>query len=166
MGKVEVSALIKAIQESVSLLVSDGVAPRERITDPVNDAARVQDLESGYSTEIDDIVDNIPDVPPTPPAPTFNLKVYGYNGCAISLSQENNFMYVFDEPNNRYIMLEGGTSSTIWEIVSIIDTNGNEVSKESDYIWWINKSNIYYISSPTRSIAAAYILLKTTPPIS
>lgn len=70
MGKIEVSALIKAIQESVSLLVSDGIAPRERITDPINDAARVQDLESGYSAEIDDIVDNIPDVPPTPPAPT------------------------------------------------------------------------------------------------
>lgn len=71
----------------------------------------------------------------------------------------------FEEPNNRYIMLNGGTSSTVWEIISIIDTNGNEVSKESDYIWWINRSNIYYKASPTRSVSAAYILLKTTPPL-
>lgn len=71
MGKVEVSALIKAIQESVSLLVSDGLAARPKITDPVVDATYVEGLESGYSDEIDEIVDNIPDVPPTPPAPTF-----------------------------------------------------------------------------------------------
>lgn len=95
----------------------------------------------------------------------WNLKVYGQDGGTISLSQENNFMYVFEEPNNRYIMLNGGTSSTVWEIISIIDTNGNEVSKESDYIWWINRSNIYYKASPTRSVSAAYILLKTTPPL-
>ena len=69
MGKVEVSALIKAIQESVSLLVSDGLAARPKIADPVVDATYVEDLESGYSTEIDDIIDNIPDVPPTPPTP-------------------------------------------------------------------------------------------------
>jgi len=104
-------------------------------------------------------------IEPAPPL-DYNLKVYGQYGGTISLGVENNFMYVFDEPNNRYIMLSGGTSSTIWEIVSIIDTNGNEVSKESDYIWWINSSNIYYKASPTRSVTVAYILLKVTPPIS
>jgi hypothetical protein len=96
----------------------------------------------------------------------FNLKVYGFNGGAIQLNDENNFMYVFEKKNNRYIMLEGGTSSTIWEIIQVIDINGNEVSKESDYIWWINRNNIYYKASPTRSVSAAYILIKATPPIS
>ena len=96
----------------------------------------------------------------------WNLKVYGQDGGTIRFINENNFMFVFDEPNNRYIMLEGGTSSTTWEIIKIIDTNGNEVSKESDYIWWINESNIYYKASPTRAVRAAYILLKATPPIS
>ena len=98
MGKIEVSALIKAIQESVSLLVSDGIAPRERITDPVNDAARVQDLESGYSTEIDDIVDNIPDVPPTPPAPTLPtvaLSTY-YTGNYVTNCSPGNFLNLYE----------------------------------------------------------------------
>lgn len=101
MGKIEVSALIKAIQESVSLLVSDGIAPRERITDPVNDAARVQDLESGYSTEIDDIVDNIPDVPPTPPAPTLptvELATY-YTGNYVTNCSPGGFLNIYDGAN-------------------------------------------------------------------
>jgi hypothetical protein len=97
MGKVEVSALIKAIQESVSLLVSDGLAARPKITDPVVDATYVEDLESGYSTEIDDIVDNIPDVPPTPPSPilptvtanvayaSIDTRVYVFGGNSVNL---------------------------------------------------------------------------------
>lgn len=95
MGKIEVSALIKAIQESVSLLVSDGIAPRERITDPANDAARVQDLESGYSTEIDDIVDNIPDVPPAPTLPTVALATY-YTGNYVTNCSPGGFLNIYD----------------------------------------------------------------------
>lgn len=107
MGKIEVSALIKSIQESVSMLVSDGIAPRERITDPVNDAARVQDLESGYSTEIDDIVDNIPDVPPTPPAPQ-PVMVYIESGnlnyqssVKNDTSKSNSYCYAIYDDENR-----------------------------------------------------------------
>jgi hypothetical protein len=96
----------------------------------------------------------------------WNLKVYGQYGNTFSLNNENNFMFVFDEASNSYKMLEGGTSSTVWDIVSIIDINGNEVSKESDYIWWINSSNIYYKASPTRSVVVAYALLIVKPPIS
>lgn len=107
MGKIEVSALIKAIQESVSLLVSDGIAPRERITDPVNDAARVQDLESGYSTEIDDIVDNIPDVPPTPPTPQPVMvyiesgNLYYQSSVKNDTSKSNSYCYAIYDDENR-----------------------------------------------------------------
>lgn len=107
MGKIEVSALIKAIQESVSLLVSDGIAPRERITDPVNDAARVQDLESGYSTEIDDIVDNIPDVPPTPPAPQPVMvyiesgNLYYQSSVKNDTSKSNSYCHAIYDDENR-----------------------------------------------------------------
>ena len=107
MGKIEVSALIKAIQESVSLLVSDGIAPRERITDPVNDTARVQDLESGYSTEIDDIVDNIPDVPPTPPAPQPVMvyiesgNLYYQSSVKNDTSKSNSYCYAIYDDENR-----------------------------------------------------------------
>ena len=106
MGKIEVSALIKAIQESVSLLVSDGIAPRERITDPVNDAARVQDLESGYSTEIDDIVNNIPDVPPTPASTLVPIYIQSGNlhyqsSVKNDTSKIDSYCYAIYEDENR-----------------------------------------------------------------
>ena len=93
----------------------------------------------------------------------YNLEVFGSNGGNIYLGQENNWMYVFDEPNNRYILLEGGTSSTTWEIRAIYDTNGNEVSHESDYIWWINANNIYYKANPTRDVSLSRICLIVNP---
>jgi hypothetical protein len=94
----------------------------------------------------------------------WNLKVYGQYGNTFSLSNENNFMFV--ETGGTYSMLNGGTASTTWEIFGIYDSNGNELSHESDYIWWINASNIYYKASPTRSVSVAYALLIVKPPIS
>ena len=118
MGKIEISALIKAIQESVSLLVSDGIAPRERITDPVNDSARVQDLESGYSTEIDDIVDNIPDVPPTPPAPTLPTYAYpqsgGEAGLANAYWSKNSTYTVYDSDGHVMSLNPGYTIMAVY----------------------------------------------------
>jgi hypothetical protein len=133
MGKVEVSALIKAIQESVSLLVSDGIAPRERITDPVNDAARVQDLESGYSTEIDDIVDNIPDVPPTPPAPTSLTAYFNRNNPGV-----NSSLFGSNDGTTQYNRLyekdgSGSTSemsfdpSYTYTVLHVYEADGTEV---------------------------------------
>ena len=90
--------------------------------------------------------------------------MYGQYGNAFLLDIKNNFMFV--ETGGRYSMLKGGTASTTWEIFGIYDSNGNELSHESDYIYWINASNIYYKASPTRPVSVAYALLIVKPPIS
>ena len=94
----------------------------------------------------------------------WNLKVYGQYGNEFTLTLEYNFMFV--ETGGTYSMLEGGTASTTWEIFGIYDSNGNELSHESDFIDWINASNIYYTASPTRPVSVAYALLIVKPPIS
>lgn len=160
MGKIEVSALIKAIQESVSLLVSDGIAPRERITDPVNDAARVQDLESGYSTEIDDIVDNIPDVPPTPPAPTLpivqNIQCWlNQNQGSAAVSDSFN-RFAYDESSHRipysdsllYCLFYVYSNQVLDGTFSILESSGSVIISRSN---GTNTGTIYYILFATCS---------------
>lgn len=160
MGKVEVSALIKAIQESVSLLVSDGIAPRERITDPVNDAARVQDLESGYSTEIDDIVNNIPDVPPTPPTPTLpivqNIQCWlNQNKGKAAVSDSFN-RFAYDESSNRipysdsllYCLFFVYSNQVLDGTFSVLKSSGSVIISRSN---GTNIGTIYYILFATCS---------------
>lgn len=76
MSKETVSALIKAVQESATLFISSGGTQRKRLVSNQSDSNYVQALESGYSSEITDIVNNIPDdPPPTPPEPSDYIDV-------------------------------------------------------------------------------------------
>lgn len=64
-------------------------------------------MESGYSTEIDDIIDNIPDVPPTPPAPQPVMvyiesgNLYYQSSVKNDTSKSNSYCYAIYDDENR-----------------------------------------------------------------
>lgn len=164
MGKIEVSALIKAIQESVSLLVSDGIVPRERITDPVNDAARVQDLESGYSTEIDDIVDNIPDVPPAPTLPIVqNIRCWLNQNQGDAAVSDSFNRFAYDESSHRipysdsllYCLFFVYSNQALDGIFSIMESSGSVIISRSN---GTNIGTIYYVLFATCSDKTATVI--------
>lgn len=61
MTKDQASAIIKAIEESVTFLMTNGIAPRQQISDATADATYVAGLITGYSTAMDAIIADIPD---------------------------------------------------------------------------------------------------------
>lgn len=63
MSKAETTAIIDAIRESVSFLMTNGMSIRQGISNSTQDAAHVSSLLAGYSSDIDAIIANIPDDP-------------------------------------------------------------------------------------------------------
>lgn len=61
MSKAETTAIIDAIRESVSFLMTNGISIRQGISSSTQDAAHVAALLTGYSSDIDAIIANIPD---------------------------------------------------------------------------------------------------------
>lgn len=61
MSKAETTAIINAIRESVSFLMTNGMSIRQGISNSTQDAAHVTSLLAGYSSDIDAIIANIPD---------------------------------------------------------------------------------------------------------
>lgn len=105
MGKVHVEAILNALKQTVESLTVDGICSRNKIIAKSVDEQYVQDLEDGYSDNIQDIIDNIPDVPPTPPGPTLptvqNVQCW-FNQNQGSASVPTSFTrLVYDANNNR-----------------------------------------------------------------
>jgi hypothetical protein len=73
MGKIHVTAIIQALQETIENLSVNGCSVRPKISNPTVDSQYVQALEDDYGDEIDNIVDNIPDDPPAPVLPTVSI---------------------------------------------------------------------------------------------
>lgn len=65
-NKAMVEALIKAIQETASFCMSNGVTSRNKLIVKSNDEAFVSGLVDGYDDDIEEIIENIPDAPTEP----------------------------------------------------------------------------------------------------
>lgn len=61
MNKAEATAIINAIRESISFLMTNGISIRQNISSPAADATRVEGLLTAYSANIDAIIADIPD---------------------------------------------------------------------------------------------------------
>lgn len=61
MTKDQCIAIIRAIEETTNFIMTNGITIRNSISDPVSDAAFVQELLSDYGDAIDSIIDTIPD---------------------------------------------------------------------------------------------------------
>ena len=61
MNKAEATAIINAIRESISFLMTNGISIRQNISSPAADATRVEGLLTAYSANIAAIIADIPD---------------------------------------------------------------------------------------------------------
>lgn len=61
MTKEQTTAIIEAIQETATFFMTNGMTIRDKISDPEEDADRVEALLADYAAAMQTIIDNIPD---------------------------------------------------------------------------------------------------------